>query len=726
MNGVFVKDVTTLTGLTFAAGETKPHNNILFNTGAILAGAYRTHLVLIDNGKQVGEAFAPFTIATPTGNLAVTSKVVTDKMSYNANEQTAITSTVQSASANAILYNLTARITLTGADGAAVFTETKTIPILGPGARVDLTSYWNTGTSLKGPYTVALEVLDGTTLLSTSQAVFTIAGSSGTAAGVTGTISATPNPVYQGFAETITYTVKNTGNEGLADLIVKVLIVNPDTQGVMNTFQATVTVPPGGSSSGNVAVPTASLTPHIYLAVLQIGSATITQPKTIANVAFEVKAGIEITKKIADNASILVWINDKCYRHGDDDHHVECHGSHPDCIRLDLLEKILKEAAVNYHIVYDGQDFEVQMRNPFYTDFMILGDQESLTDHHGEELQEQVNSGKGLISSLYMKHGECFQGDSGPLFGLSFFGALPGDNHHVEILKGPLSDTTSLEAKGSAIRVECDRPDDIMAWIGWRSGYNCHNIPREYPGIIAHQYGKGKTLFFAFDVGKTLSDGNYATISTILKNAISYVHTSAASTTFYPGQFVPIAITLKSLSASANLRITETYPQDIKLYDPAAGQWVTTTPWIFNVHLNAGETRTIIYYAFTPDKTGLYTMKSDVDYVDNGTYRPYKSLSADVFVEKDMATLTNDIIAALNALSVTSHDRAKVHNAIERIKRVQRRIVNLRSDMGENIFDILKAIESLLDVRNADITQIRLIMDELLKVWEGRYYLRER
>jgi hypothetical protein len=72
----------------------------------------------------------------------------------------------------------------------------------------------------------------------------------------------------------------------------------------------------------------------------------------------------------------------------------------------------------SYLIVYDSDAFARELRNPYFTDILILGDQAPLPDHVADELQERVYGGTGLISSLWLKHGLTIgQGDE-LLFGL--------------------------------------------------------------------------------------------------------------------------------------------------------------------------------------------------------------------------------------------------------------------------------------------------------------------
>jgi len=702
--------------LTLGPNEARTLTDV-WNTGQTLSGGYKVACQFSEGGNIISRAEAPVTIA-PVKNIS--SRVAADKITYEANQVVTITSTIASLSPNYIFSNLNARIRITNGQGTILLTDLKTIPLLTPNQVSTLKTYWNTASHPKGPYIATLEVLDGTILLSTSQTTFAITGSSETGAGLTGTISAQPNWIYQGLDEAITYSVTNDGNEDLTGLTVKVLIVHPDTQEVKLTFDNPAVLPAGASMGHNFVFSTTPLAPRIYLAILQAVTATMPGPRTLASVPFEVKPGVQITKAIADRVNVLVWVNDQCVRHFPT-RGTKCREPQP-CLRVDLLERILNEAAIHYHIVYDRDDFETEMRNPFYTDFMILGDHEPLTDHHGDELREQVYSGKGLLSSLYIKQGQCFQDDYEPLFGLTYRGQLPGFSHNIHIPEGPLSGEVSFESKGDTLRVDVNDPGQILGWIESQRGYQCHPEPQKYPGVVENQYGVGKTLFFAFDIGLTLDDENFTILSTILKNSLFYIHTPAGTDAFSPYRFVPVMLTLKSLGGAFDLRVREIYPEELKLYDPATGHWVTDRPWVFDIHLNADETKTILYDALTPDKPGTYTLQTEVGYLENGVYHFYQELSRDIVVGKDTVKMVGDIIEKLNALSVSKHDELRLNKAIFHIERVQNRRIKHIHDIEENIQDILKAVDSLISITSTDISEVRLWIDGFLEVWEARWY----
>ena len=116
-------------------------------------------------------------------------------------------------------------------------------------------------------------------------------------------------------------------------------------------------------------------------------------------------------------------------------------------------------------------------------------------------------------------------------------------------------------------------------------------------------------------------------------------------------------------------------------------------------------------------------MKTDVEIKDAGTYRLLQSLSTNVVVDQDTQTMAGDIVAALKALSVTAKkDKESLKLAIRQMQDVQRREVVRKKDIEKNIDDTLHAIDSLLSITNNDVGEIRLMMDRLLRMWEGRWY----
>ena len=96
----------------------------------------------------------------------VSAKIVTDKVNYNPNQQVALTATVTANGAN---ENLSTLITVTNAQGQAVYSASDVIAVLIPGQTISIKKYWDTGINPAGSYLVTLQTLNaGGTVISGS------------------------------------------------------------------------------------------------------------------------------------------------------------------------------------------------------------------------------------------------------------------------------------------------------------------------------------------------------------------------------------------------------------------------------------------------------------------------------------------------------------------------------------------------------------------------------
>jgi len=208
-----------------------------------------------------------------------------------------------------------------------------------------------------------------------------------------------------------------------------------------------------------------------------------------------------------------------------------------------------------------------------------------------------------------------------------------------------------------------------------------------------------------------------------LKNSIHYVHRVLQADSFVPYQGMPVEMNLNSPGSAFDLRITETYPVDVKIYDLSASRWITENPWIMTTHLEPDKAKSIRYFALPPDMIGTYTLETNIEYMENGSYIPYRNLKADFVIDRDAAAIIRDILASLKGLQAEGRQRAKINDAIRHVEYIQKRILTSSRDIGKNIADTLKAADALISLKGIDVSAIRLQLDNLLRIWEGRYYL---
>jgi Tol biopolymer transport system component/flagellar hook assembly protein FlgD/fibronectin type 3 domain-containing protein len=539
---------------------------------------------------------------------------------------------------------------------------------------------------------------------------------------LSGALSVKPTPAYEGRDLTFAYTIVNSGDEEIRSLTAIISVIDPDTQEAVGTTERIVSISKEATLSGNIT-DRPDIEPGSYAAVLRVSNDQMAEAKTLSIADFDIKPSLEAEKKLADVINLLVWINDDCSE--GTGIHARCNDDHHGCRYANLLEGRLKGSGMSYLIVYDKKDFQAEMRNPVYTDMLILGNRHPLEDGYDDELRELVYSGKGLISSLFLIDGEYrgYRDDVDSLFGTGYKGNLFGDDFDVDLIDSPLSAAGALKTRGETLRIKTTEGATVVGWINTGKGKDGKCQAESSAAIVLNEYGIGKTVYYAFDIAGTMDSESHVRLLEILKNSIYYVHKILQADSLAPYQGIPVEINLRSPGSAFDLRITETYPSDIKLHDPWGGRWITETPWIMTARIEPGETKSIWYFALPPDMIGTYILKTDIEYMENGSYIPYRHLKADFVIDHDAVAITGGILASLKGLQTEGRQRAKINYAISHIENVQERKVISARNMEQNIADILQVIDALIYLNGIDVSAVRLQLDTLLRIYEGRYYL---
>jgi subtilase family serine protease len=170
-----------------------------WNTAATPAGTYSVNATLRDGGTLLAAANAPFTI-TPGSQL--TASVSTDRAAYDPTQTAHVTASVQYATGNVPLTNLTAIASVTDATGAVLATRSTPIASLQPGQIATAAVDWTVGGAAAGTYTASVVVKDASgATLATRSVPFIVRSTTN----ITATLTALP----------LTATITNNGNAPL-------------------------------------------------------------------------------------------------------------------------------------------------------------------------------------------------------------------------------------------------------------------------------------------------------------------------------------------------------------------------------------------------------------------------------------------------------------------------------------------------------------------------------
>ena len=285
-SGSLVKEITALSGLTFSAGDIKSLANLTFNIGSTIAGDYRVHLVLVENGKTIGDVFTDFKIQRPV--IAVSAKATVDKLTYLPREIVTISPVITSLSLNYSFENLNALVSISSPTGLILTSELKSIANLMPEASFAFKSYWNTGTYTAGTYPVTLEVKDTSgALLASGSAEVTIAASADPKALLKGTVTVDKQSVLSGEPVAVNYSITNAGNIDFTGINLSVQILHVVEQTVYATLTGQTSLTMGATYTHSGQISTQDYSAKDYLVVLRANIGGIDQ--TLAGTYFRVE-----------------------------------------------------------------------------------------------------------------------------------------------------------------------------------------------------------------------------------------------------------------------------------------------------------------------------------------------------------------------------------------------------------------------------------------------------
>jgi large repetitive protein len=254
---------------------TGPNNSITlsrtWNTGTSLAGQYTIIAELSESGRVISRKSAAFSI---TSDIRMNAAVTTDKISYDPHDTTALTAVVTSQSRNTIFGGLTAALTIGSntvtSPSTTLFTDTKAITTLMPGATFTFKGYWNTGTYAPGTYPITLEVKDaGGTVVATGTQNLVISSVVKPSAVLKGQVSVDKQSILSGEPVSATYTVLNAGNVELTQVALTVRTVHVKNQTVYGILTETTGLAMATSVTTTRQIDTTSYAAMDYLVVLQ-------------------------------------------------------------------------------------------------------------------------------------------------------------------------------------------------------------------------------------------------------------------------------------------------------------------------------------------------------------------------------------------------------------------------------------------------------------------------
>jgi fibro-slime domain-containing protein/uncharacterized repeat protein (TIGR01451 family) len=251
--------------LTLATGTTT--FPFTWSTGVTPAGAYAAVAELAVGGTVVSRGSSPFTIA---GDRSASAQLFSDRDQYAANGSASFTGRLRNTGVNQALTNLQARLFVESPAGAAVFSVTKAIASLAPGAEEPLNGVWPVANAAPGTYTGKLELREvGTNnLLAFAAVPVKVLDSADNGSGLTGELTVSPDPVGAGAPLLARFSARDGGNAAMPALRLRLRLIRMSDEAVVDTAEIPWPLALNEQRSGSVAFDTLSLQEGEYRATL--------------------------------------------------------------------------------------------------------------------------------------------------------------------------------------------------------------------------------------------------------------------------------------------------------------------------------------------------------------------------------------------------------------------------------------------------------------------------
>lgn len=152
--------------------------------------------------------------------------------------------------------------------GSEAFSEVRPLAPIGPSAFGDERFLFPILSGPPGEYMAFLFIEAAGEMLAVCSAAFEVESTAVTGAGISGTLFVDPEVVDAGEPSDAFYTVENQGNAALADLELRILLVDPDTGQIVGELLDSTSLDPGGTFSADQPFSTVGLLPKGYVAVL--------------------------------------------------------------------------------------------------------------------------------------------------------------------------------------------------------------------------------------------------------------------------------------------------------------------------------------------------------------------------------------------------------------------------------------------------------------------------
>ena len=605
--------------------------------------------------------------------------------SYDANVEADLGAAITNLSADVTYGDLVAGASVLRPDGAVLPLAPVAVPPLAPGTTAGVATPWLVGRSVPGTYVFRSTLLDANAAaLGSSAVAFEVAPTHAFG----GTVTTNPSPAVTNQALTLRGHIDNQGNVA-ATGTARFELVAPD-----HTIAAHATkpaeVPLGGSANVEASIDPLDVPPGDY--ELQLGIDVRDRGYPVARSPLTVTgAGLEADIAPDPTARVLVYLGGNAADTGGR------------ARRASFVEASLAGAGARLKTTADPLEFARLFRSGLWNTFVFMTDAPILAPLLGDELREAVFRGDGVVYVPWKGSGASRE--LAPALGARVDGQLPGADHTLTVLAGPLGPAQTLVVPEPAARLRLSG----ATLVG--------TMDANVPVLTVNAFGQGRDVTMAFDPAVPPGDPARSALEGLFARSVLYAvpgqaRVAAARTV------VPLAVVLDNPGGSArSIEVSLSLPNGVT----AAGvddSPVSTDPVAWQVELAAGGHTVLRCQLVLPDQAGMYTIESTVRLNGQAVGDPPTfSLAVAGSTAETLAT----VIADLELLDVAPGSRGHLQAAIALLHVAQRLPAGLVGLEGQ-IRLAAEAGEKLGRIQGANVSELRGEIDRLIAGWERASY----
>ncbi|MCR2803638.1 VWA domain-containing protein [Paenibacillus soyae] len=667
----------TITGLEKVQTD---EQSFVWNTGSTYSGSYTLRLSIEDSRGITAVSETVFTISS-NGSLSLST--VPNKTEYAPGEAVALLHSLENASLNHDLKQVSLLVTIVDEQGAEVWADAIEVGYMSPDEQVSKQSLWSDVQAPAGLYTVIARAVDISGAEASSTSEFRIQSTGETGYGLEATVDVDKRTLFYGESATISYTFNNSGNAALTDASYQILLVDPEQQGaIVRTFEGPLQLGAGESAGGHYALDTDGLDVGPYMIVLQ---ATLPngEVRTLATTAFTIAISLAIDASV-DNQStrLLVWSEDPSRRQ-----------------RLNQILPALQ--GDDYTIVTDSESFIRELRSGSYNVYFIADTQTGLPAQLDQELIGKLHAGAGVITT-----------PAANMNNYKTFETIGAKLHGVEQVREGQWQSSAWTDITAAYSGKGDKLTITTASVVAEWAVSAKKGGSSTPAVTLNRYGQGNAVHIAFDAFQ-LSDEQ---LGLLLQHALDAAAPIASANDLGAGQAVQVNVHALGGPIEAEVRLV--LPEQGIAAANAGDFEVQGNQLVWRQLISANSTLSLdaVLTVTNAEYSELYV---EYGFWQEGSFITLGTETIRLAIHQPEDELLTDTIEELAAYDA-QHGRGKVNATLALLKQWQTEPPATTEQLSFAIGEINKTLHLLIKDTYSD--EVRYHLERILTLYESMWY----